>query len=168
MRGVTGRILILALLAASATAHAGATFEVNAGVAVSYAKQDSASDTQVGGAWPGLAAGARFGDLAITGRLSAILFDGSVHVFAGPAIQWWASERIFLGAGVGIGAIELEDELPDGTAGYQTLGVSLRAGWNLRPERRHRITLSLELTPGVYPDGLFDIGIALAAGYQYW
>ena len=159
---------MLASLAASMTAHAGATFEVNAGAAVSYSKQNDASDTQFGGAWPGLAAGARFGDLAITGRLSAILFDGSVHVFAGPAIQWWASERIFLGAGLGIGAIELDEELPDGTAGYQTLGASLRVGFNLRPERRHRVTVSLELTPGLYPDGLFDIGIALAAGYQYW
>jgi len=157
MAAVAGRILILASLAASMTAHAGATFEVNAGAAVSYSKQNDASDTQFGGAWPGLAAGARFGDLAI-----------SVHVFAGPAIQWWASERIFLGAGLGIGAIELDEELPDGTAGYQTLGASLRVGFNLRPERRHRVTVSLELTPGLYPDGLFDIGIALAAGYQYW
>jgi hypothetical protein len=164
MRGLAA----MAVLVAGGTAHAGATFEVNAGVGVSYSKQDDASDTQVGGAWPGLAAGARFGDLAITARLSAMLLDGSVHVFAGPAVQWWASERVFLGAGLGIGAIELDDELPDGTAGYQTLGFSLRVGFNLRPERRHRVTVSLELTPGYYPDGLFNTGISLVAGYQYW
>jgi hypothetical protein len=69
--------------------------------------------------------------------------------------------------GIGLGALEFDEELPDGTKGYQTLGVSIRTGVSVFGGRRHRLTVSLEVTPGVYPD-VIATGIALLAGYQYW
>lgn len=50
--------------------------------------------------------------------------------------------------------------------GYNGLGLDLRAGLNVRPEARHCLTLSAEVTPQIY-GGHQAVGIVLLAGYQY-
>lgn len=171
MRLVVG---VLVLVALAGSAHAGATFEFNMGVGAGIGDHDPGSGTaddargtKVGFASPDIAAGVRLGSLAITGRLAVILMKDDSYVFVGPAVQWWPSDRVFLGGGLGLGGIELDKAAADDTKGYQTLGLSLRAGLNLRPERRHRLTVSVEVTPGIYPNGI-STGIALLGGYQYW
>ena len=160
----------LALLIASTTAaHAGATFETNLGVGVVHARPDSGdSATEVGFAAPDLAVGAKLGErLIIAGRLSVILLDGVSYVFVGPTIQYWLCRRWFLGGGIGLAGLEYDETRPDKVTGYQGLGVDLRVGFNLRPQSRHAITISLEVTPSYFPEELAT-GTALLAGYQFW
>lgn len=165
MRGVIG---VVTVLACARGAEAGATFELDMGGGIATIHDDGANDTTGGLVMPSIGLGGWLGErLAITGRIALMFSGDTTFVFVGPSAQYFPTRRFFVGGGVGLAGTDFDEALP-GTniAGYNGLGLDLRAGLNLRPEARHCLTLSLEITPQIYGDHQ-AVGIALLAGYQY-
>ena len=171
MRGV---IVLVTLLACARGADAGATFELEmgGGIATVHGNGTNTSDndhndTRAGLVMPSIGLGGWIGDIAITGRIALMFAGDRTFVFVGPSAQYFPNRRFFIGGGIGLAGTDFDEPLP-GTniAGYNGLCLDLRAGLNLRPEARHCLTLSVEVTPQIYGDHQV-VGIALLAGYQY-
>jgi hypothetical protein len=161
-------LVVLGLTICARSADAGATFELDMGGGVATVHADGDNDTRAGLSMPAIAAGAWWGDrMTITGRLALMFAGDTTFVFVGPSVQFFPTRRFFIGGGIGLAGEEFDEPLP-GTkiTAYNGLGLDLRAGLNLRPEARHCLTLSVELTPQIYGDHQ-ALGIALLAGYQY-
>ncbi len=110
--------------------------------------------------------------LAITGRIAAVGLsedDLSVtHAFFGPALQYWLTDQVWLGGGVGLTGFRVSD----GFSGEQIdgFGFDLRAGYSLSVGGENTLNLSFELIPGFYSEGGESAritGIGVLLGYQH-
>jgi len=72
----------------------------------------------------------------------------AVCLFAGPAVQYWVTDRWFLGAGAGLSTVSTADG-PSADA----YGVSGRVGYVISTGRTVHLGATLEALPGFYPGG---------------
>jgi hypothetical protein len=72
----------------------------------------------------------------------------------GPAIQYWASERLSLTAGIGAGFWVIEDANDSG------LGLNVGAQYALWQNGRHRLFLGLDYAPAFTdPETVHNLGV---------
>ncbi len=149
------------------------TVEVGLGVGWLNFSADSESETSDLGTSLSFAVGGWINpQLAITGRIAAVgLSENDVsvtHVFLGPALQYWLTDQVWFGGGVGFTGFGVSDgsraERIDG------FGFDLRAGCSLSVGGENTLNLSLELIPGFYSEGGESAritGIGVLFGYQH-
>ena len=123
----------------------GITFEANAGLGW-VRSGGTVSDVGYGGLSLGLGAWLSR-QTALTFRVagaSSEAGDGRVtQSFAGPSLQYWGTEHVWVGAGVGLARIDLPFELHFGAS------ADLRVGFAVSVSRAHALSVSLEATPAV-------------------
>jgi len=138
----------------------GFTFEANIGVGFMWATvEDDESDKKValGGIDVGL--GGWINErMAITARIAGVTYtesEGDIDLrwttgFAGPSLQYWLDDHVWLGGGAGFGVVALSIDGPGGDDSDSEVGfgLDLRAGYTFSSmATQNTWNLSLELTP---------------------
>ena len=88
--------------------------------------------------------------------------------FFGPALQYWLTDQVWLGGGVGLTSFPVSD----GFSAEQVddFGFDLRAGCSISVGGENTLNLSVELIPGFYSEGGESAritGIGILFGYQH-
>jgi hypothetical protein len=152
----------------------GATFEANLGLGwLRFAPDDfeSSSEGAIGGLNLGIG-GWISPRTALTVRIaSATYSEGDASItgaFFGGALQYWASENAWLGAGVGLGLgiVQFDDGFDSESDSESGLGLDFRVGYTPLISGQHSLNFSFEVNP-TFLDGVTLTGIALLVGYQY-
>ena len=148
----------------------GLTFEANIGfgaVHVSVDNGDSDSEGALGGLDIGLGAFIT-PNVAITGRIAGATYfedDNTLTVgFFGPSLQYWASDTLWFGGGVGLGFAALSIG-PDDVIREEDIGLDLRVGYTFPTLTQNSFNISFELNP-VFFDGGTLTAVGLLFGYQ--
>jgi hypothetical protein len=136
----------------------GVTLEVNLGLGLVWARSgDNTSDTET--ALAGLDAGLGGWlnpSAALSFRVAGTTFHPSDGVqftsgFVGPSLQYWTSDHVWLGGGVGLAFVSVRHDgggdQPDSDTG---LGLDLRLGYTFSTASDHTFNLSVELNPGFF------------------
>lgn len=153
----------------------GATVELNLGFGFIVANGDGDSETSdagLGGLCLGV--GGWIGpQTAVTGRISGVTVSDNgarlSHIFAGPSLQRWIDDHIWIGLGVGFSILALSFD-GGGSDSITGFGVDLRAGYTFTTRSENTFNLSLELNPGRYSENGASVtftGIAFMFGYQH-
>ncbi len=151
----------------------GLTFEVSVGVGGIYVAVDKADDSRhpsqtginvgVGGfVEPRAALGVRIASLSTTQRDIMGTAVRTTTAFAGPTLQYWASDRVFVGVGLGVGFAYSDLA---GVGGVKGLAGDLRLGYNVHRTRNHAFYAAAEVTPALY-DTSKHVGVSLQLGWQ--
>ena len=85
-----------------------------------------------------------------------------IAAFVGPAVQFWPSERVFLGAGAGLAVNLTDDAAGDVEDGY---GLDARIGYNVFLTRHHVVHVAAEIFPTIFDD-VTVVGAGLSLGWQ--
>lgn len=147
----------------------GVAFEIGIGLGLMSATSDTGSSGSAFGL-AGISAGLG-GYLSENVALTLRISGGTVsengerlgQYFAGPALQRWLSDTVWVGGGVGLGVAQL---ISSGATVIDTdLGFSARIGANLTGRSLHSINLSAEYTVGLH-DGAALSFTGLLLSYQ--
>ena len=143
----------------------GFTLLVNLGVGI---QQDTAiEETAVGTAGLNLGVGGFIKpNLAILGRFSGTnaKYDTAFGEFrqvsgvVGPTLQYWASDKVYLEGGAGLGVWSAEDESDSG------FGLILGAGFTVWNRGKHNLQVGVEYAPAFTDNAVHNFGITF--GYQ--
>ena len=181
--------------------HNGLTFEGNLGFGTMVARVDktggvggdaSSSDSRA-------ALGANLGiggfitpQIALSLRIASVSYSYDANdgyngvytdeaIFAGPSIQYWINDKLWIGGGIGYAIEHVSYSADDGTTGDSTndptgVALDLRGGFTFWKSMRNSLNVSVEYTPGFYGEedrgalGKFSYqlnGFAVLFGYQY-
>lgn len=154
----------------------GLTFEANLGVALMWATANG-NTTDKEGALGGLNLG--LGGwinprVAVSLRIGAVTYSESAGdarlttAFVGPSVQYWATDHLWLGGGVGVGVIRVSDR--EGAGRETGMGFDVRAGYTFSTTSEDTLNISLELIPTRFAAGSEDLafyGLGLLLGYQH-
>ncbi|MGE0548673.1 MAG: hypothetical protein AB7O24_27280 [Kofleriaceae bacterium] len=152
----------------------GFTFEANLGIGWAQAADDDGgeavtSDAVLGGLNLGFG-GWLNQTMALSFRIAGVSDSQNgvtaVAVFAGPSLQYWVNDNLWLGGGAGLARVAVVSSENDVNAGINGFGLDLRGGYTFSSSSPNTFNVSLELTPGFY-DGGSITGIAILAGYQH-
>jgi hypothetical protein len=151
----------------------GFTFEANLGLGWLRATSDSGesedSDIGIGGFNVGLG-GWISERTAFSLRIAGVTYSeggGSITgSFVGGALQYWTTENLWLGGGVGLGIASLDIDGEPAIDPETGLGLDLRVGFTPSIAGQHSLNFSFEVNPS-FLDGGTLTGIALLIGYQY-
>jgi hypothetical protein len=113
-------------------------------------------------------------DLAVTLRIAsttyfvpASIFPESTQwiamtsAFVSPALQYWVSDRLFVGGGAGLGVWDNDADDPPQFG----VGLDARVGYGVLVGRRGTLFLTGEITAGFFDEG-DTVGYALKVGAQ--
>lgn len=110
--------------------------------------------------------------LALTARIAAVgLSENEIsvtHAFLGPALQYWLTDQLWLGGGVGLTSFRVSDGFS--AAQVEGFGFDVRAGYSLNVGGENTLHLSVELIPGFYSENGESTrltGIGILFGYQH-
>ena len=118
--------------------------------------------------------------LALIGRAAGTSYSredsrgnsySTVNGFYGPTLQYWATDRVFLGGGVGLAvlAADLYGEARKDVRFFDTgIGLNARAGWAFAlPGTHNAITLSIDGFASKF-DKSTTVASALDLGWQFF
>jgi hypothetical protein len=154
----------------------GLTFEANIGLGFIWARNEGRdSDTEGALAGLNLGLGGWLNDrMAVTGRIAGATFSPSDGVrftqgFAGPSLQYWTDDHVWVGAGVGLGfaRITVDGFGSDSETGF---ALDLRAGYTFSQNTESTWNVSIEYTPAFFEvDGrsLQINSFGILFGYQH-
>jgi hypothetical protein len=158
--------------AASPLGH-GATFEANVGAGWLHATADSGESADSDGGLGGLNLGLGWWiseRTALSLRIAGVNYSESgsslTGGFFGGALQYWTTENLWLGGGVGFGIASLYIDGEPAIDPEIGLGLDLRVGVTPVIAGQHSLNFSFEVNPS-FLDGGTLTGIALLIGYQY-
>jgi hypothetical protein len=110
--------------------------------------------------------GAAIGLRVAASSISALDDDADSHtftsVYAGPVLQLWPSEQVFVGLGCGASML-LVDHLD--TNILNGVGFDARVGYNVHVTRHHAFHVALEVVPALY-DEVKVVSTTVVLGWQ--
>jgi hypothetical protein len=90
-----------------------------------------------------------------------------INAFAGPMLEFWPHDRLFLGGGVGLGTLAPNPFLGSSSViSRQGVAFDVRGGAVLTGGSRHALTLSLEIIPAIYKQA--QLGVAVAVAWKWY